>query len=196
MPGISCGMAPGFERPDPRSLADAADRSLAREIGKREPFRSPEQEAFLSLLRTGSALAADFAALFKAHGLSAPSYNVLRILRGHHPSGVPCQTIGRQLVARVPDVTRLVDRLERAGLAHRDRRHRDPDGCVGARVGDGRVVLVHITDDGLRLLERLDDPVMELHRAQLGHMNPEDLRELIRLLALARAGTPDGASSA
>ncbi len=148
---------------------------LSIEIGKKKPFDLPEEEAHLNILRTGSMLDAAFAKLFRPHGLTDATYNALRILRGHHPTGVPSQTIGTQMVARVPDVTRLVDRLVDAGLAARER-----------TVQDRRIVIVRITRAGLEMLTRLDGPVRELSKRQLGHMSRADLAELSRLLAKAR----------
>jgi DNA-binding MarR family transcriptional regulator len=155
--------------------------TLKDEIGKRHAFASPEEEAHLNLLRTVSVLDAAFAPLFKAKGLSETTYNILRILRGHHaapnadPAGIPCQTIGDQLVSRLPDVTRLVDRLETAGLV---RRSRTPE--------DRRVVLVGITRKGLSLLAELDEPVNTLGRALFKHMTKSELTDLVRLLTKAR----------
>jgi DNA-binding MarR family transcriptional regulator len=134
-----------------------------------------EQEVSLNLLRTQDHLAQQFQTLFQAHGLTGPQYNVLRILRGHGGAGVPCHEIGGQMVARTPDVTRLVDRLESAGLAGRARTS-----------ADRRVVLVRITPAGLELLARLDQPVLDLHRRTLAHLAPEELRELNRLLVKVR----------
>lgn len=152
---------------------------LRTEIGKKKPFDLPEEEAHLNILRTGSLLDAGFARLFRPHGLTEASYNALRILRGHHPAGIPSQTIGTQMVARVPDVTRVVDRLVEAGLAERERTEHDR-----------RVVIVRITRRGLDLLGRLDAPVRELNKRQLGHMTRAELAELSRLLAKAREHCP------
>lgn len=153
---------------------------LAGEIGKRRPFDSAEQEAFLNIARTREHLAADFAALFKTAGLSEPLYNVLRIVRGHGRAGVPSQQIGRHLVTRVPDVTRLIDRLVRAGWV---KRHRGKD--------DRRVVRVFITPAGNALLRKLDKPVADLHRKQLGHLSARQLKTLNELLAAARQRAGD-----
>jgi DNA-binding MarR family transcriptional regulator len=152
---------------------------LARELHKRRPFESPEQEAMLNLVRTAEHLSGDFDALFKSRGLSGATYNVLRILRGAGAEGRPCHQIGEHMVARVPDVTRLVDRLERAGLAERRRIARDR-----------RVVMIHVTPKGLRVLADLDGPVADLHARQLGHLTRAELAELSRLLAKARRGGP------
>lgn len=159
--------------------------TLREELGKRHSFSSAEEEAYLSMLRTVSVLEAGIAPLFKARGLSEPTYNILRILRGHStapnasPAGVPCQVIGDQLVSRLPDVTRLVDRLEKAGLV---KRSRTPE--------DRRVVFVGITKKGLSLLAGLDRPLAELHSSLLKHMNRTELGELNRLLVKVRR--PDG----
>ena len=162
--------------------------TLKDEIGKRHPFTSPEEEAHLNVRRTASVLDAAFAPLFRAHGLSDPTYNILRILRGHaaapdsHPAGIPCQTIGDQLVSRLPDVTRLVDRLEAAGLVKRSRTKEDR-----------RLVLVGITRNGLSLLAELDTPVAQLSRGLFSHMTRAELAELTRLLTKARTpGTVQG----
>jgi DNA-binding MarR family transcriptional regulator len=152
--------------------------SLQSELKKRQPFDSPEQEAYLNVLRTAATLGSDFDRLFKAHDLSEATYNILRILRGHaesHPGGIPCQTIGDELISRLPDVTRLVDRLERAGMVKRS-----------STPQDRRVVLVGITRKGLAALEALDEPVAALHRRQLAHLARTDLDELSRLLVKAR----------
>lgn len=156
-------------------------QGLKDEIGKRKPFDTPEQEAYLNLMRTESILCADFEALFRPVGLSEATYNALRILRGatlgeNPPGKRSCHEIGEQLVARVPDVTRLIDRLETQGLAERQR-------CSD----DRRVVYVSITRKGLDLLGKLDQPTLELHRSQMGHMTRAELSELNRLLVKARA---------
>lgn len=163
----------------------AKTRTLQHEIGKRDPFTTPEHEAALNIARSASVLEADFTRLFKRHDLSHATYNTLRILRGHHPAGVRTQTIGEQLIAHVPDVTRLVDRLVRDGLA---RRASDPH--------DRRVVLVHITPAGLRVLAKLDKPVMDLHARQLGHMKRADLEKLSELLVLARSACAEKRNTA
>lgn len=152
-------------------------RTLQHEIGKKKPFDLPEEEAYLNLLRTVGVLSADFGSMFREHGLSEATYNVLRILRGHGPEGCSCGVIGDEMVTQVPDVTRLVDRLESMGLAERRR-----------IAGDRRVVIVAISTKGLDLLDRLDKPARDIHRAQLGHMTKAELVELSRLLVRARSG--------
>lgn len=149
--------------------------TLAQEIGKHKPFELPEEEAYLNLLRTVGLLSAEFERLFKRHGLSEATYNILRILRGAGPSGKPCGRIGREMVARVPDMTRLLDRLERQRLVERTR-----------TADDRRVVIVRITPRGADLLAQLDPVVSSIHRSQLGHVPRRELADLSRLLVKAR----------
>jgi DNA-binding MarR family transcriptional regulator len=148
---------------------------LQREIGKREPFSSPEQEAALNLSRTSDQLRIRFERLFRRHNLTPSQYNVLRILRGE---GTPMRVldIAARTVTEVPGITGLIDRLEEAGLVVRER-------CRA----DRRVVYVTPTQKALTLLGQLDEPVLELHRSLLGHLTPGELTELIRLLEKARA---------
>jgi DNA-binding MarR family transcriptional regulator len=148
---------------------------LQAEIKKRRPFELPEQEAFLNLLRTHSLLTADFDRLFKQYGLSAPKYNVLRILRGAGGDGLPSLEIAERMITRVPDVTRIVDRLLASGHVKR-RRTRD----------DLRVVRVSITPKGLDVLAKLDQPITQLHRKQMKHLSRAELAKLSRLLEKAR----------
>ena len=155
--------------------------SLAAEIKKRHSFDCPAQEAYLNLMRTHSVLLGPMELLFKQHGISAAKYNILRILRGSTSTGecgrhgLPSLEIADRLITRVPDITRLVDGLEADGLVTRTR-------CTD----DRRVVYVGITDDGMSLLQRLDDPLMNLHQHTLAHLDESELAELNRLLVKAR----------
>lgn len=155
--------------------------ALKDEIKKANPFEHPEEEAYLNLLRTTGVLYAEFERLFKHTGLSEAQYNVLRILRGIGGCGAPCTEIGTRLISRVPDVTRLVDRLEAASLVERCR-----------ITQDRRVVQVKITEKGLALLADIDAPVLELNKKLLRHMTREELEELSRLLVKARHPPPEG----
>lgn len=131
--------------------------------------------AFLDLQRTCDLLARGPAQILKNEDLSPTQYNVLRILRGS-PDGLPCGEIADRMITRDPDITRLLDRLEKRGLISRWRESKDR-----------RVVLARITPNGLKLLTRLDQPVEEAHRKQLGHLGKDRLRALAELLAAARA---------
>ena len=136
------------------------------------------QEAFLALAVAYDRLYRHTAAFMRDYGLTQPQYNVLRILRGAGEAGKPSQRIADDMINKVPDVTRLVDRLAEAGLAARSR---DPD--------DGRVVRVVITAAGLDLLARMDAPVHDLHAAVLGGL-PNAVLEALPVAA-ARIPDPD-----
>jgi DNA-binding MarR family transcriptional regulator len=147
---------------------------LQLELKKRQAFESPEQEATLSLLRTNDQLQIRFARLFREHGLTPSQYNVLRILRGEGKP-LPILEIAARTVTVVPGITGLIDRLETAGLV---RRERCPE--------DRRVIYVALTDQGLRQVAELDEPVIDLHENLLGHLNHVELKELGRLLEKIR----------
>lgn len=134
----------------------------------------PEEAAYVELLRTADLLSRAPAQLLKIEELSSTQYNVLRILRGTR-EGLLCGEVAARMISRDPDITRLLDRLEKRGLIARSRQDRDR-----------RMVLARITDDGLALLERLDEPVQEVHRRQLGHLGQKRLRELMSILTAAR----------
>ncbi len=148
---------------------------LQQELRQSQPFASPAMETFLNLLRTAEAARAAEADLLHTHNLTGASYNVLRILRGAGESGHPCQEIGARMVTRVPDVTRLVDRLEQRGLVERRR-------CQA----DRRVVYVRIKKPALTLLEQLDAPVAAMPERFFGKLTGKDLRTLNQLLVKAR----------
>lgn len=136
----------------------------------------PEETAFLDLQRTCDLLSRRLAHVLKTEDLSATQYNVLRILRGS-PDGLPCGEIANRMITRDPDITRLLDRMEKRDLISRWRETKDR-----------RVVMARITATGLKVLSRLDEPVEEAHRRQLGHLGKERLRALAELLDAARAG--------
>ncbi len=152
-----------------------ADSVLGAEIKQRKGFDSPQEEAMLNLLRTHSVLMGISSTLLKERNLSLPLYNILRILRGAGDDGVRVHDIGDRMIAREPDMTRLVDRLERLKLARRQR-------CKE----DRRVIFVHVTPAGLKLLAALDEPVRKMHQHALGHMSATELATLSRLLVKAR----------
>ncbi len=134
----------------------------------------PEEVAFLDLLRTADLQMRGLVQVLKREELSPTQYNVLRILRGA-PEGLPCGEIGDRMITRDPDITRLLDRLEKRGLISRRRESRDR-----------RTVLARITGTGMKILERLDQPVQERHRKQLGRLGRERLEILCQLLRAVR----------
>ncbi|MGA8073901.1 MAG: MarR family transcriptional regulator [Candidatus Acidiferrales bacterium] len=143
-------------------------------LSKNERAACPEEMAFLDLLRTTDILSRRLIPVLKSADLSSTQYNVLRILRGA-PAGLACGEIAGRMITRDPDVTRLLDRLEKRGLISRSR-----------ETTDRRTVMTRITSDGLKLLSRLDEPVRAAHRRQLGHLGRNRLRALTDLLRAAR----------
>ena len=135
----------------------------------------PEEAVFLELLRTTDMLSRGLVQVLKCEDVSTTQYNVLRILRGA-PDGLPCSQIASRMITRDPDVTRLLDRLEKSGLISRCRETKDR-----------RTVMARITPEGLELLGRLDEPVEATHRKQLGHLGRERLRDLGELLRSSRS---------
>ena len=137
----------------------------------RNPASTPEERLFLALLRTADALGQDAEQLTKSIGLTGTQYNVLRILRGAGPNGLPCRGIGERMISRDPDMTRLLDRMEKGGLITRARQK-----------DDRRVVNTQITEEGLGLLRKLDQPMRELHRNQFQHMAAAQMKTLGELI--------------
>ena len=135
----------------------------------------PEEAAFLDLIRTTDMLTRGVIAVLKIGDLSSTQYNVLRILRGA-PEGLPCGEIANRMITRDPDITRLLDRMEKRGLISRCRETKDR-----------RTVMARITAEGLKVLARLDEPVLAGHRRQLGHLGRERLKALAELLSVARS---------
>jgi len=148
---------------------------LQSELKQRKPFGSLEQEALLSIARTAALLDHATAEALKPYGLTPTQYNALRILRGAEPEGLCRNEVRDRLVARVPDATRLLERLGDMGLVVRER-----EG------DDRRFVRSRITRAGLDLLRPLDEVIQTLHRRQLGHLGEGKLRTLVGLLGEAR----------
>lgn len=144
---------------------------LHAEIKQSKPFRSLREEAVLSIARTAAVLEHSAAQAMKAYDLTPTQYNVLRILRGAGDAGLCRNDVGARLVRPVPDVTRLLDRMEETGLIARQRSG-----------SDRRYVTTTITPAGLALLGRIDGEIDELHRRQIGHVPDERLQALMALL--------------
>lgn len=140
-------------------------------------FDSLEAEAFLVLLRTAERLQERAAEILKPHGLSPTQYNALRILRGAGPAGLACREIGERMIHHDPDITRLLDRLQRRGLVARSRSREDR-----------RVMKTRLTAAGLARVLALDRPIEEFELQLLGHLGKHRQRALIDLLeAVQRA---------
>jgi DNA-binding MarR family transcriptional regulator len=158
-----------------RLNGDAAVMKASARTRTSRRFDSPEQETFLNLWRTYDCLKAVETDLFDQFQLSAQQYNALRLLRAVHPGSLQTLALGKRLISRGPDTTRMLDRLEQRQLIRRDR-----------RMENRRVVEIAITDDGIALLEQMSEPVRAMHRLQLGHLNRAEQQELIALLKRIR----------
>ena len=134
-----------------------------------------QDRIFVALLQTADALSQEAEQFMKAAGLTGTQYNVLRILRGAGPEGLPCRGIGDRMISHDPDMTRLLDRMEKRGMITRER-----------QTDDRRVVKTRITARALGLLKTLDHPVHELHKRQFRHMPAARLKTLGRLLEEVR----------
>jgi DNA-binding MarR family transcriptional regulator len=135
-----------------------------------------EDRLFVALLTVADALSLEAEQLVKSAGLSGTQYNVLRILRGAGPHGLACSAIGDRMISHDPDITRLLDRMEKRGLITRER-----------QTDDRRVVLTRITSKGLETLKHLDQPIHELHKRQFRHMPASRLKALAKLLEELRS---------
>jgi DNA-binding MarR family transcriptional regulator len=149
--------------------------SLHEELGESQPFQVPEQEAYLNLVRTHALLSDEVAELFKQHHLSQPLYNVLKVVARMGSAGMPSQSIAQYMVARDPDITRLVDRLQKDGSIKRERDEQDR-----------RIVRVRVTQLGLDLIQKIDPPIWKLHQQQFRHLSQKKLELLNQLLVEAR----------
>jgi DNA-binding MarR family transcriptional regulator len=149
--------------------------STAQKKGSRH-FDSLPQEAFLNLWRTYERLKTFEDELFAQFELTPQQYNVLRLLKAELPEALPTLALAGKLVSQAPDITRMLDKLEQRGMISRER---PPD--------NRRMVLVRITDEGLKLLRQVDKPLRDCHQRQLGHLSAKELTQLIELLQSARA---------
>lgn len=154
-------------------MSDGVD--IARTIRQERPFDSVQTEVLMTLIRATDRVTERANAPLRARGLTVPQYNVLRILRGS-PDGLQTHQVVDRLVTRAPNITRVVDKLERKGLLTRCRSR-----------SDRRVIGLRITPAGLRLLAELDEPMAASIREAMGGLDESELRELcVRLNRLRR----------
>lgn len=149
---------------------------IQQEIKQTRPFRSTAQEAGIALLRTTDLVRRRMSAVLEAEGVTVQQYNVLRILRGAGPEGLPTLEIAERMIEQAPGITRLLDRLEAKGLVSRER-------CPT----DRRQVTCRIAKPGLALLAALDPIVDALDDSMLGDLTRAELKQLIQLLDRIRA---------
>lgn len=139
-----------------------------------------EAHVFVAILKAADALSTKAEQLMKANGLTGAQYNVLRILRGAGPEGLPCNAISERMISHDPDMTRMLDRMESRSLITRERQKEDR-----------RVVKARITDEGLKLLKKLDAPVRDLHKHQFAHMSSTRQKTLLELITEVTAQEPE-----
>lgn len=151
--------------------------SIEAEIRQSTPL-SAESAALLSVLRTAAVLDHQIGEALKPHGITHSQYNVLRILAGSAPTGLCGREVGERMVAQVPDIPRLLERLEAMGLIRRER-----------SAEDRRHVTAHITDEGRRLLEEATPALKQIQEARMGRLTREQLEQITALLAEVRGST-------
>jgi len=156
---------------------------LQSEIRQNRPFPHPADEAFLNLQRTADWLMRGVEETLRSFGLTHPQYNVLRILAGAAAAGLPCGEISARMITRDPDITRLLDRLERRGYVRR-----------GRAVEDRRIVRAYITAPGAAALRSLDKPMRDAVRAPLAPLGAAKLQQLTGLLEEIRIQMDNEAS--
>jgi DNA-binding MarR family transcriptional regulator len=139
-----------------------------------------EDQVFVAILKTADVLTGQAEQLMKASGLTGGQYNVLRILRGAGAEGLPCNGISERMISRDPDMTRMLDRMENRQWIARERQKEDR-----------RVVKARITEEGLKLLKKLDAPVRELHKNQFSHMGSTRQKTLLELVNEVIAHEPE-----
>jgi DNA-binding MarR family transcriptional regulator len=150
-------------------------QTLKEELQQTRPFTSVEQEAYLSILRTAAVLSHEAEQLLKANGVTQAQYNILRILRGAGAEGLCRNEVASRLVTAMPDVTRLLDRMEASGWIER-RRERE----------DRRVVSTVLTAAGRRVADKLEGPLEKLHRGQFKGLEKGSLKRIVDILAEVR----------
>jgi DNA-binding MarR family transcriptional regulator len=175
LPPPRAAAAPGLDNACYNTYIAVMRPRLQDEIRQTRPFGSLEQEAYLSLGRTWAILEHTTAEALKPHGITPTQYNVLRILRGAGAEGLCRSAVMERMIARVPDATRLLDRMERVDLIVRERSSEDR-----------RFVTTRITGKGLDVLTRLDEAILELHERQFAALDEDGLRVLIDLLGAVR----------
>jgi DNA-binding MarR family transcriptional regulator len=155
--------------------------NLREEIKQVKPFENLKQELWLNLARTAAMASHVIEQALRPHGLSPTQYNVLRILRGAGEHGLCQYEIGDRLVAQVPDVPRIIDRMQKAGWVQRVR-----------GVADRRIVMTSLTAEGVALVTSLDEPVAEITSGAFSTLTTEQMEQLIELLAAARKTREEG----
>ena len=155
------------------------DGGIQAEIVQRRPFHSVKAEVAVSILRTAALIERHFAQVVAQSDITVQQYNVLRILRGAGDEGIPTLVIRDRMIHAAPGITRLLDKLEKAGFARRERTS-----------SDRRQVFCYITEQGLAILTELDEEMRDADEMAIGNLSDEEQRTLLRLLESVRARHP------
>jgi MarR family transcriptional regulator, organic hydroperoxide resistance regulator len=159
----------------PRPGTRARSSAVQSEIRQNKPFRSTAQEATIALLRTASVVNRTLARVVEPSGLSLAQYNALRIIRGAGTGGIPTLSIRERMIEEGTTITRLLDKLEEAGLIRRERSY-----------PDRRQVLCFVSDTGRALLDTLDPQVDSADEAVVSTLSDAQLDRFIELLDVVR----------
>ena len=146
------------------------------EIAQRRPFHSVKAAIAVSILRTAALLERHFAQVVARTGVTIQQYNVLRILRGAGSEGLPTLVIRDRMIHEAPGITRLLDKLEKAGLARRER-----------TASDRRQVFCFITEQGLAVVNELEQEMRDADEAAVGNLSDAEQRQLLTLLEGVRS---------
>jgi DNA-binding MarR family transcriptional regulator len=160
-------------------MARTKQSSLATALKQKRPFASLEQEVYLSVLRTASELSYAIDQFFRPFGITSSQYNVLRILRGAGTDGLCRNEISERMVTATPDMSRLLDRMEKAGWVTRERAE-----------NDRRQVSTHITKSGMELLARLEEPTTEFVTRLFTGAKVSDLKTVLKVNDYIRITLP------
>jgi MarR family transcriptional regulator, organic hydroperoxide resistance regulator len=152
-----------------------AHKKDSRSAAKKRARQPQGRTAYSTLLSTADRVRTFFETVCAPFDITGQQYNVLRILRGAEPEGLPTLTIAGRMIERTPGITRMIDRLEAKGLVARE-----------VRPHDRRCVYCRITQKGLGLLKLLDEPVEEANRAAFRGLSAAELKQFVKLLAKAR----------
>ena len=156
---------------------NTSERGMRWELKQSKPFRHVGEESLLAIRRTADFVIHEVVRTVGPFGITDKQYNVLRILRGSHPGGLPTLEIGDRMIERQPNVTRLLDRLEAKNLVHRER-----------STEDRRVVQCRISREGLELLARMDEPIGAMGDRLAARLGADEHEHLIQLLERLRTG--------
>jgi DNA-binding MarR family transcriptional regulator len=148
---------------------------ILEELQQTRPFLYIEEEAFLNVQRTADVLMQQLVSVLKSYGLSPTQYNVLRILRGAGAAGMTCKDVGSRMITPDPDITRLLDRLEKRDLLTRNRAREDR-----------RFVTIQITPQGMEILSQLDGPIRQMQLEIFRNLGEDRVRQMVDMLETVR----------